>query len=221
MTGTDLVLLDLDGCLVDSTRAIAGSIRHALDGVGVAVTVDDDLRWCIGPPLLESLEQLLTAAEADPALATVCLDVYRAHYLEVSGDLTRVIDGIPEALEVLASSARLAVVTSKPGSAAVPLLGHVGLADRFLGVYAPAADHAIERKEVTLARALTALAPGRDPRRAVMVGDRSHDVVAGLACGTKTVGVTWGAGDRTELSEAGAHAIVENPVDLAEAVLDR
>jgi phosphoglycolate phosphatase len=221
MSGTELVLLDLDGCLIDSTDAITGSIRHALTEVGIDAPPADALRWCIGPPLLESLTQLLASAEADVSLATRCLDHYRDHYRTWSPTRTRVIAGIPEAMAAMAESARLAVVTSKPGPAAVPLIEHLGLAERLAAVHAPQADHRVEHKAVTLARALADLAPGADPAAAVMVGDRSHDVVAGLACGTGTIGVSWGAGDRAELAEAGAHQIVEHPHQLAAAVLSR
>ena len=217
-SATHLVLLDLDGCLVDSTAAITGSIRHALSEVGVRAPAANDLRWCIGPPLLESLRTLLLAADADPDLAPRCLDGFRAHYRTASLELTAVIPGIPEALGALAARARMAVVTSKPGEAAEPLIDHLGLSSWFEAVFAPRSDHGVEPKTVTLSRALASLAPEDDPARAVMIGDRSHDVLAGVACGTRTVGVSWGAGDRAELHAAGADHVVDAPADLPGAV---
>jgi phosphoglycolate phosphatase-like HAD superfamily hydrolase len=82
-------------------------------------------------------------------------------------------------------------------------------------VHAPDSDHGSEPKTVTLTRALAALLPAAEPSRAVMVGDRHHDVAAGRACGTFTVGVTWGAGDRAELTAAGADRVVDTPGQLA------
>jgi phosphoglycolate phosphatase len=70
----------------------------------------------------------------------------------------------------------------------------------------------VEEKRVTLARALATTRT--DPEQAVMNGDRAHDVLAGRACRTRTVGVLWGAGDRAELSEAGADHIVGHPTEL-------
>lgn len=218
MSVTDLVLLDLDGCLVDSTVAITGSLRHALTCLGVPAPSSQELRWCIGPPLLESIGQLLREADADPSRAAEGAAHYEEHYRTASLELTRVVPDVPAALDVLGASATLAVVTSKPAPAAVPLIAHLGLMERFVEVHAPASNGHREPKAVTLARALASLAPGGDHARAVMVGDRSHDVVAGLACGIRTVGVTWGAGDHAELSAAGAHAIVRSPQDLAAAV---
>jgi phosphoglycolate phosphatase len=42
--------------------------------------------------------------------------------------------------------------------------------------------------------------------------------VAGQACGTGTVGVTWGAGSREELEAAGADLIVDTPAALVAAL---
>jgi phosphoglycolate phosphatase len=217
-TSAELVLLDLDGCLIDSTAAITGSIRHALRAADVVPPPADRLRWCIGPPLLESLRSLLAEAGADPASAERCLDAYREHYRDSAAELTRVVPGVADVLEVLAARAELAVVTSKPGPAALPLIEQLGLGEYLVGVHAPAEDHAVEPKATTLGRALAAHGRGRPPRAAVMVGDRSHDVAAGVACGTGTVGVTWGAGDREELVWAGAGVVVDAPVELPDAI---
>lgn len=208
----DLVLWDLDGCLIDSTRAITGCIVHALESVGVVAPAPASLTWCIGPPLLDSLEHLLRDAGADPALALRCLDAYRARYVVSSVAETEIVAGVEPVLAAVANHATMAIVTSKPMVAAEPLLRHLGLRDAFAAVHAPDADHHVEPKAVTLARALDDL--GSEPARTVMVGDRSHDVVAGRTCGTATVGVTWGAGDHAELAAAGADEIVDTPAQL-------
>ncbi len=53
-----------------------------------------------------------------------------------------------------------------------------------------------------------------------MIGDRSHDVVAALACGVTPVGVMWGFGSETELRDAGAARIVHAPEEVAPLILD-
>jgi phosphoglycolate phosphatase len=114
--------------------------------------------------------------------------------------------------------ARLVLVTSKPERFAVPIVARLGL-DRWLeAVVAPSLDRRAEPKAVTLSRALTTVTPDVDPSATVMVGDRSHDVLAGQACGTRTIGVTWGAGSRAELAAAGADRIVDTPAELVAAL---
>ncbi len=214
-----VVFLDLDGCLVDSTQAISGALNHALESVGLAPRPVADLVRFIGPPLTENVATLLAEAGAAADLAPQLISAYRARYVEIAPVDTTVVDGIPAALDRLGPVTTLAVVTSKPASFAVPILEAVGLADHFAAVHAPDLDEHAEPKADTLRRALADVAPGADPATTVMVGDRSHDVAAGRACGTATVGVTWGAGSRDELADAGT--VVDTPAQLARLLTTR
>jgi phosphoglycolate phosphatase len=54
-----------------------------------------------------------------------------------------------------------------------------------------------------------------------MIGDRYHDIEAGVQVGTKAAGVLWGYGDHEELATAGAHAIVAQPAELLSLLLPR
>ncbi len=215
-----VVFLDLDGCLVDSTDPITGSLQHALEELGVTAPRREELVRFIGPPLAEAIGTLL--AEAGEAVTDARVDAgieaYRARYVEVALTATTVVPGVAAALARLVAVTRLVLVTSKPGRYAEPIVAKLGL-DRWLeAVVAPSLDHRAEPKAVTLARALTTVAPDVHPAATVMVGDRSHDVLAGQACGTRTVGVTWGAGSRAELEEAGADRIVDTPAELVAAL---
>lgn len=218
-----LACFDLDGCLVLSDAAIEDALRHALATVELAEPDAVTVRAAIGPPLVVTLTSLLEQAGHDPscdvaarARLTAAVTAYRARYAAVGFDLTVAAPGVPELLDALRSAADpddLVVVTAKPTVVAESLLQHVGLSRVFTAVHGvPLATDTYEEKRVTLARALAQHEVSADA--AVMIGDRSHDVRAGLAVGTATVGVLWGAGERDELREAGAHRIVERPAEL-------
>lgn len=211
------VFFDLDGCLVDSGRAIPRSYNEALTVLGLPTQPVASLRRFIGPPLLEGFTTLLTELGGDPARAMDGVTAYREVYGDIAIADTELIPGIEEALDSV-GDVPLAVVTSKPAFFAEPILEAVGLAGRFRGVYAPELRATTEAKAVALTRALADVAPDADPAQTAMVGDRSHDVVAGRSCGTRTVGVTWGAGDRAELAAAGADRIVDQPRELPAAL---
>ena len=87
--------------------------------------------------------------------------------------------------------------------------------DHTVHSYLPEFD-APDSKTVTLGNALAALGD----TRAVMVGDRSFDMVAAGAHGLPGIGVGWGIGSRAELTEAGARAIVAAPRELPATVAD-
>jgi phosphoglycolate phosphatase len=57
---------------------------------------------------------------------------------------------------------------------------------------------------------------GTDPARAIMIGDRSHDIVGAKKNGIDGIGVLYGYGSREELVEAGALHLCATP----RAILD-
>jgi phosphoglycolate phosphatase len=217
---TTLRCFDLDGCVVVSDEAIADGLRHALDLSGLPMPDAEGLRAAIGPPLLSTIGAMIAEAGHDPShgegaeLLRTAVAAYRTSDADVGFDLTRVVDGMVGLLERLRADAgtTLVVVTAKPTAVAEPLLEHLGLRSAFDAIYGAPLGPDVEEKRVTLARALAQT--DTDPAHAVMIGDRAHDVRAGRACRTRTVGVLWGAGDRAELSEAGADHIVQHPDEL-------
>lgn len=217
----NLRCFDLDGCVTDSAAAIADGMRHALDVLGRPMLTAEQLRAAIGPPLRTTFAAVVRAAGHDPnagpgaEMLDAAVTAYRTRYEQVGFDLTRPVDGMVALLERLRASevGTTVLVTAKPTAVAEPLLRHLGLAGMFDAVYGAPMGPDVEEKRITLARALRRHATS--PQDAIMIGDRSHDVLAGRSCGTRTVGVLWGAGDRPELEQAGADLIVAHPDELA------
>ncbi len=219
-----LLAFDLDGCLVDSDRAITEAYVHALRAVDVQPPPARGLTWVIGPPLAESFGDVLMSAgvpaDALPGRVARAVEVYRARYASTSRTDTVLQDGIVEVLEAVTPYARLAVVTSKAAPAARGVVEVLGLDRHFEAVYAPE-EHALsESKQETLARALRDLGASTAGTSVVMIGDRRHDIAAGRANGTVTVGVTWGNGSLAELEEAGADRIVTTTAALSATLLE-
>ena len=216
-TPPEVAFLDLDGCLVDSRSAISRCLNIGLEAVGATPRAPERLHRLIGPPLHTAFEELLGEAGLDGGLASRCVDAYRDAYREVCVTDTVAIPGIPAALARLRPSLRLAVVTSKPAAFAEPILDAVGLRQAFEAVHGPDLEARSEPKATTLSRALAHLGADVAPGATVMVGDRHHDIDAGRACGTATLGVTWGIGEVTEL--VAADRIVHRSDELVEALV--
>ncbi len=212
----DAAFFDLDGCLVDSRLAISTAINHALEVLGLHPLPPTDLHRFIGPPLLETFTTLLGRQGADPARALQAIDAYREQYADGSLRLTTVVPGVSEVLAAVAAQVPVMIVTSKPAVSARRIVDALGLDTHVGAVFGPDLDALTEPKSVTLEAALAAAghAGPADRGRTVMIGDRLHDVHAGRTCGTRTVGVTWGIGDRVELEDAGADHVVDQPADL-------
>jgi phosphoglycolate phosphatase len=205
------VLFDLDGVLVDSRAAIGGSMNHALVARGHARRPEAELHRLIGPPLVSAFAELLGEPLDSPEVAALVL-AYRERYATASLRETLVTPGMPAVLETLGRDHTLAVATSKPRAFALPILDALGLTGFFAFVAGPDLDERMEPKATTVRTALDAVG---EP--AVMVGDRSHDIVGARANGIPVVAVSWGIGDAAELADA--DALVSAPEELPAAVV--
>jgi phosphoglycolate phosphatase len=205
------IFFDLDGTLTDPKPGITGSIQYALGKLGRPVPSQDELTWCIGPPLRASFAMLLGGEE----LADHAVELYRERFGDVGLFENSVYPDIAEVLAALRQTPRrMFVATSKPHVFARRIVAHFGLSDYFDHVFGSELDGTRVNKVDLLAYALEQT--GADPARAVMIGDRSHDVIGATRNRIRAVGVTYGYGTPEELIEAGASHLCATP----RAVLD-
>ena len=202
------VFLDLDGTLTDSAPGIVASVIHALDSLGLETPAPDALGWVVGPALVDSFARL---GAPDPQQA---LTLYRARYATIGLYENRVYDGIPAALETLASRYQLCLATAKPQAYATRITAHFGLSGWLAHEFGPELDGTRNDKGELLAHALDSL--GLDAGDCVMVGDRHHDIDAAARVGMASIGVGWGYGSDDELAHAGA--LCDSPATLAATV---
>jgi phosphoglycolate phosphatase len=204
-----VILFDLDGTLTDPREGITRSIRFALEKLGRDVPPADELTWCIGPPLIGSLETLLgNRADAETALA-----LYRERFSEVGLYENAPYPGIRSALIALSGCGhRLFVATSKPAVFAARIIRHFGLSEFFGTVYGSELDGTRADKVELLAHIVQDARI--DPASTTMIGDRSHDIVGGRQNGMRTIGVLYGYGNEAELRDAGVDALVRAPDEL-------
>ena len=202
----DAIYFDLDGTLTDPKPGITRSIQYALQRLDhPTIPTEDELTWCIGPPLRTSFVKLLGDHAADRAVA-----LYRERFSDVGLYENRVYDGISEVLTTLRTSGhRLFVATSKAHVFADRIIDHFGLRDHFEHVFGAELDGTRSDKSHLLEYALKQAAA--DPAKTLMIGDRSHDMVGAKNNGMKGIGVLYGYGSRDELMEAGAQHVCATP----------
>jgi phosphoglycolate phosphatase len=200
---------DLDGTLTDPKPGITRCIQYALEHLGFPVPTQDDLVWCIGPPLHASMKKFVGTDE----LAHRAVELYRERFRDVGLFENEAYAGIEETLaKVAAGGRRLFVATSKPKVYADRIVEHFGLGGLFEHVFGSELDGTRTDKADLLAYALSAAKV--DPARAIMIGDRSHDVVGARKNGMKAIGVLYGYGSLAELTDAGADHLCAAHPDL-------
>ena len=200
---------DLDGTLTDPKPGITRCIQYALEHLGFPVPTQDDLVWCIGPPLHASMKKFVGTDE----LAHRAVELYRERFRDVGLFENEAYAGIEETLaKVAVGGRRLFVATSKPKVYADRIIEHFGLGGLFEHVFGSELDGTRTDKADLLAYALSEAK--LDPARAIMIGDRSHDVVGARKNGMKAIGVLYGYGSLAELTDAGADHLCAAHPDL-------
>ena len=203
------IFFDLDGTLTDPKPGITRSIRYALQKLDhPVIPTEDELTWCIGPPLRSSFVKLLGEDSADRAVS-----LYRERFSDIGLYENRVYDGIGEILTTLGQSGhRLFVATSKAHVFADRIIDHFGLRPYFGRVFGAELDGTRADKSHLLQYALQETAT--DPADALMIGDRSHDMIGAGNNGIRGIGVLYGYGSRDELIGAGARHVCASPAEI-------
>lgn len=210
------ILFDLDGTLTDPMVGITKSVQYALKTYGIEEPDLEKLIPFIGPPLKDSFMKYYNFPEEQ---AREGIARYR-EYFTVKGIFeNQVYDGIPQMLQNLKAAGKsLLVATSKPEQFAKQILEHFDLDGYFDFIGGASMDEVRVKKGDVIAYVLDSMGIG-DVSRAVMVGDREHDVLGARENGMDCVGVLFGYGGRQELEHAGAGRIVETVEELTEVLL--
>jgi phosphoglycolate phosphatase len=205
------IYFDLDGTLTDPKPGITGSIQYALQKLDLPVPSQDELTWCIGPPLRASFVTML----GGEIHADLAVSYYRERFADVGLYENSVYPDIEDVLVALGHArARMFVATSKPRVFAERIIDHFGLTGYFERVFGSELDGTRVHKSDLLAYALEQTAV--NPSHALMIGDRSHDMIGAKNNGIGAIGVLYGYGSKAELIEAGAAHVCATP----RAILD-
>jgi phosphoglycolate phosphatase len=208
---TETIFFDLDGTLTDPKSGITRSIQYALQKLDLPVPSQDELTWCIGPPLRDSFVTLL----GGDSQADLAVTLYRERFGDVGLYENAVYPDIEHILTTLKQShGRLFVATSKARIFAVRIIEHFGLGGYFEHVFGAELDGTRAHKTDLLAYALETT--GVKASQALMIGDRSHDMIGARNNGMGALGVLYGYGSEKELIEAGAMRVCATPRGLLE-----
>lgn len=207
----DTLLFDLDGTIIESAPGVTRAFSYALSKYGIAED-PKDLSMVIGPPLDRSFIDFFGFT---PDTAAEAIEHYREYYRARGIFECEIYDGIPETLDALSQrGARILLATSKPAVFATQILEHFGLSRYFCHMVGSELDGRRTAKVEVIKYALEL--SESDPHGALMVGDRSFDIVGAHAAGVSAAGVLWGYGSADELSDA--EYLIDTPSALLDAI---
>lgn len=208
------ILFDLDGTIVRSDLGITKGVQKSLEHFGIYEELDD-LKKFVGPPMVESYTNFYGFSLEQYKEA---LDVFHDYYRNVGIFECELYDGIEEMLKSMSKEYKLYVATSKPEREAKRVIEHFGL-DKYF-TFVGGSDGDFNTKRATKTAVIEYVLETNkimDRGFAIMVGDKSHDIVGAGNAGLKSIGVLYGYGVLEEFE--GANYIVKNVEDLRDMFL--
>jgi phosphoglycolate phosphatase-like HAD superfamily hydrolase len=209
----DAILFDLDGTLIDSDDQLVDSVAGLLFRLRLRHprTAARRLVMAFETPV-NALVSLADALRLDSVMAGVAGAIRRSTGLR-SQPTFRIISGVREMLAYLSADYQLGVVTTRGHDDAMAFLEQYSLHDFFSAIITRESTDRLKPHPSPVREAARLL--GIPPDRCVMVGDTPVDVRSARKAGAWAIGVLCGFGERQELEQAGAHAVIDHTPELS------
>ena len=223
LSRVDAVIVDLDGTMVDTMGDFNEALNRMLAELALPAIGAQHIEHMVGKGSEHLLRSVLKHVLALDGSAQSAIKIeehypaawasYQRHYLVINGQYAGVYEGVAAGLQALrARGLRLACLTNKPTSFALPLLQAKGLDGYFEKVFG---GDAFERKKPDpLPLLKTCEALGTAPARTLMVGDSSNDAQAARAAGCPVVLVTYGYNHGQPVRAVDADGFVDSLAQL-------
>lgn len=190
-----VICFDWDGTLCDSMQLCIEENRSTLAAMGLPAQPEDILRSCNGPTFEEAAPILGVPADRLDEYCRIRL----TNALSLVPKVNRLFPGAKEMLLTLREHAELCIVSNATGAYLSLCMQQFGLEGVFRAV-------ACSRPGRTKTQNLAALLADMQPERAIMVGDRLGDLMAGRDNGLPTVAAAFGFGNDAEYAVADLRA---------------
>jgi phosphoglycolate phosphatase len=210
------IVFDLDGTLINSYDAIAGSLNHAMATLGHPPIPEADVRRMVGYGLEDLLARALDipVEHADRQARIVeGVRLFRERYDQVCEAETTLLPGVAVTLSQLgARGYRMAVATNKASYFARRLLSALGVGTYLSAVVGPdLVTHKKPHPEM-IETALAAMGARRE--ETVYVGDMEVDVQTARAAGLPVIVLPTGSCSAVDLERTGADLLLPSFADL-------
>jgi len=211
-----MILIDLDGTMVDSVPDLAFCVDRMMERLGRAPWGEDRVRDWVGNGVERLVRRALTGeldGEPEDSEYERAYPLFLELYADNTAERSRLYAGVREGLETLrAAGYPLGCVTNKAAQFTEPLLAHLGVRDFFRLVVS--GDRLPEKKPHPEPLLFAARHFGVAPEDALMVGDSISDVKAARAAGFAIVCVSYGYNHGRDIREARPDAVIDALTEL-------
>jgi phosphoglycolate phosphatase len=211
MYDKQIILFDMDGTINESSEGIVNAVLYALERMEVKNIDKNNIKQrVVGPPIRKIFTDSF-GLNKDKAIQAH--ELYR-EYLGRRGIYeNRVYPGVEDLLRKLKTQGkRVMLATSKWTTFAEQILRHFNLIQYFDFIGGSEIDYRTSKAEVI--QYVMEKCGVKEKDRAVMVGDRSYDILGAAENGVEGIGVLYGYGSKEELLACKPAYIVKSIKEL-------
>ena len=216
MRKPEMLLIDVDGTLVDSVPDLAFCVDSMLTQLGRAPRGEALVRDWVGNGVERLVRRALVGAlrgEPDETDFDRAYPLFLELYAENTSQRSCLYPGVREGLDLLkTANYRLGCVTNKAAQFTEPLLQDLGLFDDFSIVIS--GDTLTKKKPDPAPLLHGAEFFNCEPENAMMIGDSVSDVAAARAAGFQIVCMSYGYNHGVDIREAAPDAVIDSLAEI-------
>jgi phosphoglycolate phosphatase len=216
MRKPEMILIDVDGTLVDSVPDLAYCVDEMMAVLGREPHGEVRVRDWVGNGVERLVRRALVGAlrgEPEEADFERAYPVFLELYAENTSRRSCLYPGVREGLDSLkAANYPLGCVTNKAARFTEPLLKDLGIYDDFSVVIS--GDTLTKKKPDPAPLLHAAELLGCQPADAMMIGDSVSDVAAARAAGFQIVCMSYGYNHGVDIREAAPDAVIDTLTEI-------
>ncbi|MEM9161154.1 MAG: HAD family hydrolase [Verrucomicrobiota bacterium] len=195
LTQIKVAFIDLDGTLIDHSKALYRCFKYATSKLGEPVPSQELVQRSVGGSMPVTMRKFVPEEKIDDAIA-----LWRERFEEIHLEDIIIMPGAHELLDAFDQEGiKAAVFTNKIGRHSRAMMTHIGLADRLLFT-AGAEDTPYRKPQPEFAHHVLEKAAVA-PEKALMIGDSPFDIAAAKNVGMTSFVVPTGSHTAEELAE--------------------
>lgn len=216
----EMVLIDVDGTLVDSVPDLAYCVDAMMRELGLPERGETRVRQWVGNGVERLVQRALINqldGQPDEVLFAEALPVFEALYRDNTSKRSCLYPGVQEALDFIKTTGvRMGCVTNKASQFTLPLLKDLGVHDYFEVIIC---GDMLDRKKpdpMPLLHAAEQLETS--PSASLMIGDSMSDVKAARAAGFQIVCMSYGYNHGEDIRDYNPDAVVDSMAEIKDIV---
>jgi len=212
----EMILIDVDGTLVDSVPDLAYCVDEMMKALGMPGHGEAKVREWVGNGVERLIRRALIGrleGEPDAALFERAYPIFMALYAENTSKRSQLYPGVAEGVAYLKQAGyKLGCVTNKAAQFTEPLLKDLGVSHYFEIIVS--GDTLPKKKPDPMPLLHAAAFFGVEPARALMIGDSVSDVSAARAAGFQILCMSYGYNHGNDIRDAHPDVVIDSMAEL-------